>query len=268
MRTTTRARAWAWQGAKAGAYLLWTAVMGVYLPYMFITSLMFPGWDNSRLNLLGELLQLLPPPFLVVGWWGARAVSRRAEDAMLRYRLGAGLAARLEARGVAALPEGDAPRVAEVRAFWYEQSQARLAAQRKRFPQPPQPLSWLTATRMAVAAQRGRIGGLLLLALISLPCSLIWGVMLTDDMEPFGFACAVIVVLLVAFVVLFAAEGAEGRAKRNEDRRVFALESRRIASMAELSGGLSLAEHEIDEALRGALSGDVAQPGSLSEVGP
>jgi hypothetical protein len=121
---------------------------------------------------------------------------------------------------------------------------------------------------MAVAAQRGRIGGLLLLALISLPCSLIWGVMLTDDMEPFGFACAVIVVLLVAFVVLFAAEGAEGRAKRNEDRRVFALESRRIASMAELSGGLSLAEHEIDEALRGALSGDVAQPGSLSEVGP
>jgi hypothetical protein len=227
---------------------------------------MFPGWDNSRLNLLGELLQLLPPPFLVVGWWGARAVSRRAEDAMLRYRLGAGLAARLEARGVAALPEGDAPRVAEVRAFWYEQSQARLAAQRKRFPQPPQPLSWLTATRMAVAAQRGRIGGLLLLALASLLCSLIWGVMFTDNMEVVWVACFGCAVFIVALVVTLLLEGEGGREERNEERRIFALESRRIATMAELAGGLTLAEHEIDEALRGALSGDVAQPGALSEI--
>jgi hypothetical protein len=107
---------------------------------------------------------------------------------------------------------------------------------------------------------------LLLLALASLLCSLIWGVMFTDNMEVVWVACFGCAVFIVALVVTLLLEGEGGREERNEERRIFALESRRIATMAELAGGLTLAEHEIDEALRGALSGDVAQPGALSEI--
>jgi hypothetical protein len=54
-----------------------------------------------------------------------------------------------------------------------------------------------------------------------------------------------------------------------EDRlveRAQTLEVERVREGAELAGGLTCATS--DEALRGALSGDVAQPGALSEVDP
>jgi hypothetical protein len=56
--------------------------------------------------------------------------------------------------------------------------------------------------------------------------------------------------------------------RRHAKRRIFALESHRITTMAELAGGLTLAEHESDEALSGALSPEVAQGGELSGVEP
>lgn len=43
-------------------------------------------------------------------------------------------------------------------------------------------------------------------------------------------------------------------------------ELERAAELATLAGGLTLAEHELDDTLRGALSGDTAQQGQLEAV--
>jgi hypothetical protein len=265
MRPTSRARAWGMQGVKGLMHLGMTAATGVYTWYLFITFLMFPGMDHNELNLLGELLRIVPPPFLLAGWYGAWVVSLRAEDVLLRYRLGAGLLARLELEGVSGLGEGEAARVAVTRAFWHEQAQARLAHQRARFPQPPEPLSWRVATREATLAQRDKIGKLALLALVAQLCFLIWGVF-TDDLDDARSAFFCCVVLAIALVALLVLEGVGGSGVREEERRIFALESHRITTMAELAGGLTLADPMDDDALRGALSPDGAQGGELSGV--
>jgi hypothetical protein len=69
-----------------------------------------------------------------------------------------------------------------------------------------------------------------------------------------------------AAVVVWFVEDTLSTQRRRAERRFSRLEQRRIATMAELAGGLTLAEYVADDALVGALSPDGAQGGDLERV--
>jgi hypothetical protein len=101
----------------------------------------------------------------------------------------------------------------------------------------------------------------------------IWGFVVFGFFPPRAVSGLVPLLIMTAFpyvlaIFLFSTAGALRGAKLFADRRELALERRHIVALADLAsaaGGLTLANDD-DEALRGALSGDVASGGELSEV--
>jgi hypothetical protein len=192
-----------------------------------------------------------------------RAASRVAREQDARRQLW------LTEAGVDALPPTDARRVAAERRFWRGEQALAASALRERFAREPAPLSLRGALSQRVRLHRNSLKGLAIVALAALVlCSigelyLGWEPIVLRLFFPFilvFLTCIVAVGLLIESVIV--------RSRRADQRHIFTNERRRIATMAELAGGLSLAEHEPDDALRGALSGDVAQQGALSEVDP
>jgi hypothetical protein len=160
------------------------------------------------------------------------------------------LAAQMEREGAHRL-EGDPQRVAVAQRFWREQQEHAALMLQRRFEPVLSPAAAPVSRR---------------------PHHLMFGVLcLIGAMLLFG-ELLVLAIFCAALIIPFAAAGVwvvESVLKmqrRHAKRRIFALESHRITTMAELAGGLTLAEHESDEALSGALSPDGAQGGELSGV--
>jgi hypothetical protein len=156
------------------------------------------------------------------------------------------LAARLEREGAHRLEEGDPLRVVVARRFWREQQERATATLQRRFEPAP--------------AHPPREPDYLLCALV------IALVMVT--LGPSGIVILLLMPVLMPFaaVVVWFVEDTLSTQRRRAERRFSRLEQRRIATMAELAGGLTLAEYVADDALVGALSPDGAQGGDLERV--
>jgi hypothetical protein len=172
--------------------------------------------------------------------WPLKRIRRaREQRALLRS-----LAARLEREGVHRLEAGDPNRVAIAQRFWREQ-QERAAHALQRFEHAPlQPLQF-----------DGRRSAALLLPLLVIGLGGGIAIMASIIATPF------------VFVGFSFVEGILFGQQQYAQRRIFREEQRRIADMAELAGGLTLAESMGDEALVGALSPDGAQGGELERAG-
>jgi hypothetical protein len=186
-------------------------------------------------------------------------------DRLNRRRLRKLLAETLARAGVG---EEDGERRKQIeRDFWHEQQRAALVALRGRFAQDPEPLDLLDALLARGSTNSASLkGAVAVSALICIGAGALGASYDAGLLFGVGAGLFLSVQILGLALLLLVWESFATQRSSRSDRQEFVRESRRIATMAELAGGLSLAEHEIDEALRGALSDDVAQPGALSEI--
>jgi fatty acid desaturase len=231
------------------------------------------------LGALGALDPVIPAVFcciaagLIVSWLAFEQTARLVWSRLDRWRLRRQLAARVRQSLRDADLDADAPRASREqieRALWRQEQLTALVALRRRFASPPRhrrlfDLDLLDEMGALLIHDYGAVAAVIVVLCVLV--SLVGVFSRSVQMSPWvGLALAGTLLLVTPWML--AAKALTARRAQRQLRAEFVREERRIASMAELSGGLSLAEHEIDEALRGALSGDVAQPGSLSEVGP
>jgi hypothetical protein len=180
-----------------------------------------------------------------------------------RARLAA-LAARLEREGAHGLEAGDPRRIAIAQRFWREQQARAASALQQRLERPIQLApydprhEWLIGVGVFVVLLG--VAALTVFYGTSRWIGLLWvlGLLLT----------ALIVLLCCAGAVVWGVERLLLGQRQRAQRRICTEERRRIATMAELAGGLTLAEYVADDALAGALSGDGARGGALSGVEP
>jgi hypothetical protein len=225
--------------------------------------------------MLGEvvLLMIHSPIELVVGAplllviLCARGVARWVWRSYGEARRRAAQRARLDAQLVALAP-GDARRVAVTRRFWQEALRAALAEQRPDDTQAMAPPSSRGAARctpgdaVALAFMFAGVFMGMYVLLMQLSGHKI------DAVGSIALFCVIAILFVCAALGALAVEGGLIARQRRARRGVLAREHRRLATLAELAGGLSLAEHVADAALVGALSGEVTRSGALSGVEP
>lgn len=94
-----------------------------------------------------------------------------------------------------------------------------------------------------------------------------WAWMDDVSLERFGQnACSVFSMCLVLYLYISMADGLRSYLMAQESKRELDREIRHVAGLLDAAGGLSLADDEIDEVLRCAISSDVAQEGKLEMV--
>jgi hypothetical protein len=208
--------------------------------------------------------------------WVLAALARWPLDRVRRARerraLDAALAAQLERDGVDALPAGAPRRVAAEQRFWRAQQARAAHALHQRFVRPPTQLS---ITDALIARQRPH-NRQLKLAMIGFAVFVLVGAgalvlllpgRLDATVRELSMILGWSVVLMVGVVAaVVGVESALIGQQQRAQRRVFREEQRRIATMAELAGGLTLAD-DVDVGLVGALSGDGARGGELERAG-
>jgi hypothetical protein len=178
------------------------------------------------------------------------------------------LAAQLERDGVHVLGASAPARVEVERRFWRERQAIAVSALQRR--------SSLLPAIAAPSTQPSLDSGWFLLRWYGGALCLVCGAFvlcsggrswLVDTL-----AWCILVLILMCSLMPFAAAGVWGVERlllvqrQRAQRRIFRDETRWIATLAELAGGLSLAEHVTDAALVGALSGEVTRSGALSGV--
>jgi hypothetical protein len=209
------------------------------------------------------LLYPLIAPLFYLG----RAASRRRVASRVMREQRARLAVLLVERGVAALEPTDRQRVEVEQRFWSEEQARSAEALRARFKREPAALSLRGALSQRLRSYRSRLKVWALIAPTALVAgaSVVWlfGWELGVTMLV-GLSLALFLGAMMAFGLLI--ESFMVRSRRVEQRRIFTTERRRIAQMAELAGGLTLAESMDEDALVGALSVDGALVGALSGV--
>jgi hypothetical protein len=223
-------------------------------------------------------IMMLPKTFLsaflcVLLFWiiavALRWPQRRLSAAREHRALLAKLSARLEREGAHRLEAGDPLRVAVERRFWREQQGLAAAALQQRIAGSADlssnihvPLVWMSARSYWLV-----VIGLGLVPLLSIGVAA-WQIPLglyniSQFMEYFviHFGLRLGGVLFVVMVL----ESLQTIQREFGERDEIVLKRRRIADMAELAGGLTLAS--ADDMLVGALSGEVAQGGELEQAG-
>jgi hypothetical protein len=186
----------------------------------------------------------------------AEALLLRQQRSLLRQRL-------LECGGDA-LPA--ARRAEEERIFWRGQQLKALAALHMRFTAEP---PTITSRDALLLTLRGSVPAVVVAALLC-ASSLGYITLIADpyDDQLEIFLCSMVGITPFSLLtVISLLQALQLKRSMRRDRQEFARSCRRIATMAELAGGLTLAEHDA-AGLRGALSGDVARLGALSEVDP
>jgi hypothetical protein len=233
------------RAARGGANVL--VLVAALIPVWFIAAPVLAVSASAALGLIKFFIAIF------VLWLLGDALFERCcgvvVRVLLRWRLRRQLRVLLRAHGIDPRDHSDARRKLE-RGFWRGQQRAALVALCLRFAGEPPRLDLyeatilqLRASTFAIACAAG-VGALstVSVAFVSYHAGDVW----------FGVRLTLTIWLAITLGAIFMT-GWDGLRKQR-------------ATMAELAGGLSLAEHEIDEALRGALSDDVAQPGALSAI--
>jgi hypothetical protein len=249
--------------ARRGANAL-IALFALSLPLSFVAMCSFAE-PQIGLMLVGV------PAVAAASWWALGRAARGFVAWRQRRDQRARLLKRLKEEGLDQLDSDDSRRIARERAFWKAEQLNALVALRQRFAQDPQPLDLLASVRERVMANDRT------LLYTGVACALlvvgggVIGFLITYAVEDLLGGALVGLALSLQTIscalLLLAWEGMATRRTSRKERLVFEQESRRIVTMAELAGGLTLAEHEIDEALRGALSPEVARGGELEQAG-
>jgi hypothetical protein len=201
-------------------------------------------------------------------YWGLGAARR----ARARRRLRHGLHARLAAAGLAldaASPDAQALRAA----FWSEAQQDALHALATRQATLDAPVDLLQIIEDSMHKSQSLILGvatLWALATLLLVASFLAMAGMGHALLAFSSALLASGLIFTICAVLFlSAAGAVQGVGRLIKRRELVQERRHVIALADLAsaaGGLTLANDD-DEALRGALSGDVASAGEIELVG-
>jgi hypothetical protein len=222
----------------------------------------------ERRPLIGALILIFGvaryPVFVI--WLSCRWLPQRLSDALNKRRQRARLSASL-----AGLEPGDMRRVEVTQRFWLEEQARAVSALRERFAGEPAPLSLSAALSQSVRHNRAALR-VVAVGVVTL-CAAGFGLMLLFQRWEFSIFLFVDCIALaflcaVGAMLTLGVEGVMLTQHRASQRRVFTTERRRIATMAELAGGLTLIDGTADDALVGALSPDGAQGGALSEVEP
>jgi hypothetical protein len=199
-----------------------------------------------------------------LGTWGSGLIEARRTRRLLR----AELAALLAEEGLSALDPADPARVERERVFWRDTQQRALDALRARFVVEPARLDLLGAMRGQIAANASTfymLGAGCLAAICG--CALIGSMFYSASLTTgASFGVGISLSLLSAALLLLAKETVSARSASREERRAFEQESRRIVTMAELAGGLTLVDSMGDDALIGALSPEGARGGELERA--
>jgi hypothetical protein len=234
------------------------------------TSAQGSAWVGGQARLVAVLLLLGGAafyPVVVVVQQGWRRLRQRRADVAYRRRQQARLGARLGEEGVAELAPGDARRVEAEQRFWREEQARAVSALRERFVREPAPLPLRAALAERVRHHRTplRVVGVGLCLVLVLGGGL---VIVSRNASIFVILACMAVALFCgsASVMAIGVEGVMIAQRRAEQRRIFTAERRRITEMAELAGGLTLVAPIGDDALIGALSGEVSQGGELEQV--
>jgi hypothetical protein len=260
----TRGRGWMRQAGNALVVLSMLSVpascLGLCASFSRDGAVAAAGISGGIVALGMALLALLR-----LAMWGAHRIGA----SWTRRQLRAKLAEQLEREGLGGLDPADPARLERERVFWRDEQLNALVALRRRFAVDPQPLDLVGAVRVRLLANRKTLTRMGVLSVAAVTISVVYNLNVNPAVELTQAALPGLgVVLSFASVALlfFAGETLSARNASRAERRVFERESRRIVTMAELAGGLTLAEHEIDAALRGALSAEVAQGGELEQV--
>jgi hypothetical protein len=254
----TRGRRWARHGGNALVALSMLTVPGSCL---VLYALIAPQVAAS----LGVFALVCATLWLLNTW-----NSRRLNERWLHRRLRIQLARFLASEGLDRLDRADPRRVERERVFWQDNQHKALVALRARFVVEPLRLDLLDAARICTWENRELVGGGLALSAVTILVGALAGLASGPRglAEGATFGCAVSVAFMTLIMCALAAEAWSMRSASRKARRAFEQDSRRIVTMAELAGGLSLAEHIHDDALIGALSGDGAQDRELDQVEP
>jgi hypothetical protein len=200
---------------------------------------------------------------VMVRWQLERMRDARTHRAQL-----ARLAAQLEEAGAHILPADDPRRVTLEQRFWRTQQELALSALQQRFADsstrpPGSSLSYRTSILQILKMS---VGSFLLSSLV-LVVMYVLGVQESSELLFVGIFFVVSIVGMIGCgVALIGGRLLLGQQQLNKEL-TFQEERLKIAAMTEEAGGLSLADG-VDEALRGALSPEVAQGGELSGVEP
>jgi hypothetical protein len=192
------------------------------------------------------------------------ALSRRFASWRQRRALQQELERHLGLAGVA--PDADDPHALALRAeFWERTQRQALEDLRRRFEQPPQPtdllvMMWRSLKKYRVIVLGAGAGWAAVVCILSYMTrgNRALG---TDQLSLFLF-CASLFMFVILYMLVFSASGeiVKERAYRRDLKR----ETRRVVSLIETAGGLSLAEGEVRDILQGAIEPAQAVGGELT----
>jgi hypothetical protein len=251
--------------ARSGANLL--VLAAALTPLLSIAAPCLVVHPSAAAPIVGVLVALF---LLALLAWMSLPHGRGAMmRALLRWRLRRQLCKLLRAHGLDERDHSDRRRELE-RGFWRDQQRSALVALRQRFAEEPPRVNLLAVAMLQLRASTPAITGAFILVSAFTLCYVYWSIITSGAFHNNLRIIVGIMLFVVPISVIFMTGWECLRIQRTTtaERQEFVKESRRIATMAELAGGLTLAEDEVDNVLRGALSGDVAQRGALSEVDP